>query len=382
MTVKPCAIRPFWGFCRVGPVGDDELLCHELMVEVFNTGVRRNNQSLRVGITGVVALLISLTPASALNLDVYSSPELRHLLDGKLDPLPAVPLSFPQFDKRKDLDDLIKGQIPVVFQISQANGEYADPAKVAFFQIVGAHYFLRVGFIKIAANSEAAWALYDRPVTKPVYIIFDPTKVGPRRFKIWDESEVGDMDQNYLEAAIKEKLGFDPILVSPEVVTAANEHKVIFDDKADWPNPGPTATWITILFYSADPALTGAMNRLRDELGLARFFYIGRMRFAEVDLSNESAVYQTLTGDTPSKDGELIVYDPASNPHRFVRYVPGSNLPGIGLAPPLAELTHPAFIAWLQSNAVEPPEAKPLSSDFAWQQLILLARSRQLLLSR
>jgi hypothetical protein len=140
---------------------------------------------------------------------------------------------------------------------------------------------------------------------------------------------------------------------------------------------------MTILFYSPDPALAGAMNRLRDELGLDRFLYIGRMRFAEVDLSKESSVYQALTGGTPSKDGELIVYDPGSNPHRFAEYTPGSNLPAIGQsAPPLAELTHPAFIAWLQSSAVEPPEAKPLSSDFAWQQLIILARSRQLLLSR
>jgi hypothetical protein len=194
----------FLGFCRVGSVGDGELLRHELMVEMFNTGARRNNRSLRVAITGVVALLISLTPAPALTVDVYSSPELRQLLDGKFDPLPAVPLAFPQFDKRKEVDDLLKGQIPAVFQVSQATGEYADPAKVDFFQIVGAHYFLRVGFVKIAANSEAALALYDRPVTKPVYIIFDPTKVGPLRFKVWDESEVGDMDQN--EDAIKEKI--------------------------------------------------------------------------------------------------------------------------------------------------------------------------------
>jgi hypothetical protein len=108
---------------------------------------------LRVAITRVVALLISLTPAPALTVDVYSSQNCISCSMENLIHCPRFRWHFPQFDKRKDADGLVKGRIPTVFQISQATGEYANPVKVAFFQIVGAHYFLRVGFVKVAARS-------------------------------------------------------------------------------------------------------------------------------------------------------------------------------------------------------------------------------------
>jgi hypothetical protein len=226
-------------------------------------------------------LLFSFVPALAQGGDVYSSPELRNLLTAKVDPLPTVPIAVPQLSSGSEVDKVISEKVPAVFQISQATGTDASPPKVAFFQIVAAHYFLRVRFLKIAARTDAAWRLYDHPVTKPVYIIYDPTKTGSDRFKIWDESEVGDMNQENLEDAIKEKLGVDPTRVSTQPITAANEHEIIFNYKPDYPNPAATATWITILFYTKDPI----MNRVREELGLDRFFYIGRMRFGEVDLS-------------------------------------------------------------------------------------------------
>jgi len=205
----------------------------------------------------------------------------------------------------------------------------------------------------------------------PVYIIYDPTKTDSDRFKVWDESEVGDMNQDALEGAIKEKLGVDPRFISPVPITAANEHDTIYNYKPDYPNPAPTARWTTILFYTKDPN----MSRLRDELGLDRFFYIGRMRFAEVDLSTDADVFQILTGATPGKDGELMVFDPDMK--RFALYKPGSVLPGIDrVARPLAELSHAEFVAWLQTNAVEPPPRLPLSSEFAWQTLLNLSAGR------
>jgi hypothetical protein len=82
-----------------------------------------------------------------------------------------------------------------------------------------------------------------------------------------------------------------------------------------------------------------------------------------------------LTGSAPGKDGELMVFDPDTK--RFVLYKPGSALPGIDqTAPPLAELSHAEFVAWLQTNAVEPPPRLPLSSEFAWQKLADLATGR------
>jgi hypothetical protein len=313
-----------------------------------------------------IALLFLVQMQAAFAGDVYASAELRRLLTGTKDPLPNIPVVVRQIDSRAEVDALISSGFPAVFQISQATGPYASPEKVAFFEIVGAHFFLRANWKKIAANSEAAWALYDRPVTKPVYIIFDPTQVGPARFKVWDESVVGDFDVDDLEDAIKVKLHLDPVLVSPTPLTEENEHRMIFEWRPDFPNPGPTARWITILFYNGTPALSG----LRDELGLDRFLYRGDVRFAEVDLTNPASrgVFKILTGAEPSNDGELLIYDPDTK--NFALYTSGDPCPKFGFRlPPLAEMTHEVFMAWLWGNDVKPPKDRLLNSEYAWSEL-------------
>ena len=105
--------------------------------------------------------------------------------------------------------------------------------------------------------------------------------------------------------------------------------------------------------------------------GVERFFYYGTLRFAEVDLSVEGKVYQTViqnggSGPLPTEP-ELWVINPAT--HQAVKYTSG---PG---NPPLRELTDAGLAAWLAGNSIpSPPADRALDIEVAWRELERLAK--------
>jgi hypothetical protein len=331
-----------------------------------------------------LALLLIVAPSSVRAEDNRIVPgsmdSLERLLNSPNHPVPAMPIIVPQLATAEQVDDLVaSGNLPSVIQISQPTGANADLTKVMFFQDVAVEYANLVNFRKVAAGSPAALHLYrsqDRDITKPVYVFVNPNKQGADRFTIVDEAELRAdqvVDQIALEGIIQKNLGVLPTLFTSFPLTADNEHKQIYEYKVSYPNAAPTATWIAILFYPTDPKQAAAVNRLRVLAGLERFFYYGKLRFAEVDLSKEGKVYETvilngLSGPLPTAP-ELWVINPDT--HQAVKYTTGSG------NPPLADLSHAILSAWLSRNAIPPPPAQGLDTDVAWRELVRLAKLQE-----
>ncbi len=258
-----------------------------------------------------------------------------------------------------------------IFQISQATGPFADPTQLAFFQVLAVEYPNTVNFRKIAAGSPAALRLHAGAVTKPVYVFCDPSKQGTDRFAVLDETQLsGDqiVGQIVLEGLIRKYLGVGPTLFAPFALTADNEHKVVYDyQPPEGANAPPTAKWIVVLFYPNDPKWEGRSNRLRVMLGIERFFYPSRLRFAEVDLGQQGQVYQALINNGVKKplptEPELWVIDPDT--HRGVKFTTAKGQT-------LADLSHDTFTAWLGSNSLPMPADGGLNTDLAWRELLRL----------
>jgi hypothetical protein len=319
----------------------------------------------------VLALLIVALAAPAMGADqAGGDAEIARLIDATTHPLPIMPIAVPQLASRKEVDDILAtGNLPTLFQISQPSGQFADPAKVQFFQMLAVEYPLKVNFRKVAAGSGAARRLYDA-VTKPVYLLCDPAKSGDERCGFIDEAIFGDRDVNQttIEDLIHKRLGIIPNLLTTFSLTAANEKNVVFEYHPDFPNPGPTATWIAVLFFPGEDTAPGPVNRLRELIALERFFYSNRLRIAECDLSTAGEVYRALlqnaaNGAIPTKP-ELWLVNPATR--HYVKYAPE------GGSPPVAGLTRDAFEAWLAKNGVARPPSGPLDAEAAWRELARL----------
>jgi hypothetical protein len=102
-------------------------------------------------------------------------------------------------------------------------------------------------------------------------------------------------------------------------------------------------------------------------MALETFFYANRLRTAECDLAAGAEVYPALLGDGATQlptEPELWLIDPATQ--QGTQYVPAATLP------PLADLTHAAFEAWLAGNGVESPPDDAIDSAAAWRDLAKL----------
>jgi len=177
--------------------------------------------------------------------------------------------------------------------------------------------------------------------------------------------------QVVLEGLTKKYLGLAPTLFSPFALTSENEHKAIYEYHPP-EGSSSTAKWITVLFFPGVPEWEGRSNRLRVLLGIERFFYPSRMRFAEVDLSKEGGVYRTLIhngADLPlPTEPELWVIDPDT--HRAAKYTSPKG-------ETIADLTHERLRDWLTSNSVALPTDGGLVTQRAFPELERLQKQTQ-----
>jgi hypothetical protein len=331
--------------------------------------MRSGNGHLMLAVLAAVLLAVA-TPAVGA-AQTGADAELAQLINATSNPLPIVPIVVPQLNSRKAVDDILApGNLPTLFQISQPGGRYADPAKIRFFQMLAVEYALKVSFRKVAAGSEAAWHLY-HAVRQPVYVLCDPAKNNADKCAFIDEAELPkdrEVKQTTIENFIYKRLGIVPTLLTTFALTPANQQSIIFDYQPELPNPASTARWIVVLFFRDAANAPGPVNRLRVLIALERFFYANRLRTAECDLLIGDEVYQALVPNAATRvipsEPELWLIDPAT--HHGTEYVSG------GSAPPLADLTHAAFEAWLANNGVASPPDDALDAAAAWRDLARL----------
>jgi hypothetical protein len=293
-------------------------------------------------------------------------------------PLPVLLVVVGQIDTRAQAEALIApGQRPTIFQISHPDGPYFSLARVWMFSEIALEYPNAVNFVKVAVGSEAARALYDHDVTWPIYITSDPTKSSSDRFKFIDEGQLGPglvVNQTALEALIVKALGIQPLLFATYPLTAENEHSLIYEFHPA--SPAPTAKWVAVLFFAYDKENVGQLNRLRVLIGTERFFYAGRLRMVECDLTTQGKVYQAVINNGQDKplptEPQLWIINPDT--HQAAQYLAGTD------GPPVAELTHVALQAFLAKNSVEPPppNATAFNTVKAWPELELLATEQHL----
>jgi hypothetical protein len=302
--------------------------------------------------------------------------ELIRLFNSKDHPLPILPVVVGQVNTRAQVEALIApGQRPSIFQISHADGPYASLAKVWMFSEIALEYPSVVNFVKVPAGSEAANSLYGN-VTKPVYIVCDPSKSGPDRFKFIDEGQLRPDQYVYqvsIEGMILKGLGIEPALFATYPLTVDNEHKLIYEFQPV--SSAPTARWVAVLFFANNEKNIGDMNRLRVLIGTERFFYAGRLRMLECDLTTQGKVYQTVINNGKEKplpaEPQLWIINPDT--HQAAQYLPGKD------GPPVAQLTHAALQAFLAKNSLEPPpvNANAFNTVKAWPELERLAHDQQ-----
>jgi hypothetical protein len=303
--------------------------------------------------------------------------DVAKLMTSKDHPLPVIPVVVGQADSREQIAGLIApGQHPTIFQISNADGPYATLAKVWMFSEVALEYPNIINFVKVPAGSAAAKALYDKEVTRPVYISSDPSKSGSDRFSFVDEGQLRAdqvFSQISLEAFIVQALNIQPALFGSFQLTAENEHHTIYEFRPA--TSAPTAKWVAVLFFANNNENVGQNNRLRVLFGAERFFYAGRLRMVECDLATQSQVYQTVINNGQEKplptEPELWIINPDT--HQAAQYMSGQD------GPPIAELTHAALQAFLAKNAVErpPATANAFNTVKAWPELELLAKAQR-----
>jgi hypothetical protein len=315
-------------------------------------------------------LLVVATPAAGAAQNREDA-ELAQLINATSNPLPIVPIVVPQLQSRIEVDDILApGNLPTLFQISQPGGPYADPVKVRFFQMLAVEYALKVTFRKVAAGSVAASHLY-HAVTKPVYILCDPAKSNTDKCAFIDETELPkdrEVKQTTIENFIYKRLGIVPTLLTTFPLTPVNAQSIVFGDQPERPHSAPAATRIAVLFFRGGADVPGPVNRLRVLIALERFFYANRLRTAECDLSTAGEVYQALRPDGVTRElptgPELWLFNPVT--HQGTEYV------SAGSSPPLAELTHAAFEAWLANNGVASPPDDAINAAAAWKDLAKL----------
>jgi hypothetical protein len=307
--------------------------------------------------------------------------DLVRLFNSKDHPLPIIPVVVGQVDSREQVEGFIApGQHPTIFQISNADGPNATLAEVWMFSEIALEYPNVINFIKVPAGSAAAKSLYDKEVTRPVYISSDPSKSGSDRFKYIDEAQLQAdqvVNQTALEAFIIKALNIQPALFGSYQLTAENEHRTIYEFQPA--SPSPTAKWVAVLFFANNGENVGQNNRLRVLFGTERFFYAGRLRMVECDLATQSLVYQTVINNGQDRplpaEAQLWIINPDT--HQAAQYIPGTD------GPPLNELTHPILQAFLAKNAVAPPPAtaNAFNTVKAWPELQQLARNQQAMLT-
>ena len=339
-----------------------------VLIETGTGPLRRGGRS----VLAVLAFLTIALAAPAVGAaQARDDAEVARLLDAASNPLPIVPIGVPQLQSRQQVDNVLAaGNLPTLFQISQASGQYADPAKVHFFQILAVEYALKVNFRKVAADSAAAARLHNA-VTKPVYVLCDPTKSEDDRCAFIDEASFDghDVKQTTIEDFIHKRLSLVPTLLTTFPLTAANEQSVVFDYQPKFPDPAPTAKWIVVLFFRGGDKVSGPVNRLRVLIALERFFYSNRIRMAECDLTTAGGVYRALLQNAGNEavptEPELWLYNPAT--HHGAKYV------SEGHSPPIADLTRSDFEVWLAKGGVVPPPPNgTLDTVAAWHELARL----------
>jgi|HubBroStandDraft_1064217.scaffolds.fasta_scaffold26699_2 hypothetical protein len=325
----------------------------------------------RRGIRAVVAVALFAMATPAVGAaPTGGDAELAQLINATDNPLPIVPIMVPQLQSTQEVDELLApGKRPILFQISQPGGPYADPDKIRFFEMLSVEYALRVTFRKVAAGSPAAGHLY-HDVTKPVYLLCDPSNSNGNKCAFIDEAEMpkgGEVKQTTLENFIYRTLAIAPTLLTTFGLTPANAQSTIFDYQPELPNPAPTAKWIVVLFFRSEATAPGPVNRLRVLMALETFFYANRLRTAECDISKGPEVYPSLLGDDTTQlptGPELWLINPATQ--QAIKYV------AAGSSPPLADLTHAAFEAWLAGKGVASPPDDAIDSAAAWRELAKL----------
>jgi hypothetical protein len=314
---------------------------------------------------------------STVGMPANLNADLIQLFNSKDHPLPILPVVVGQVDSRAQVEALIApGQRPTIFQISNVDGPYMAKAKVWMFSEIALEYPNTVNFVKVPAGSEAAAALYPNLVTKPVYVTSNPNLSGSDRFKFIDEGQLkGDLvvNQVTVEALIVKALDVQPALFATYPLTVDNEHKLIYEFQPA--SPAPTAKWVAVLFFANNEENVGQMNRLRVLVGTERFFYVGRLRMVECDLSTQGQVYQTVinNGQNSPLPGEPQLWIINPDTHQAAQYIPGKD------GPPVVELTHDTLQAFLAKNSVAPPPAtaSAFNTVKAWPELQQLARNQQ-----
>jgi hypothetical protein len=336
----------------------------------FDNGVSSVAHTLIAALTFVATLVSSsVLAADQILLTPELNAEIVALLNSEDHPLPVVPVVVGQVNTRAQVEALIEpGQRPAIFQISQPAGPFFNLAKVWMFSEIALEYPNVVVFGKVPAGSDAAHSLYSGDVSRPVYITFDPTKSGSDRFKFIDEAYLKPdvvVNQIALEGMIVKALGIEPALFATYPLTAENEHHLIYEYQPA--SPAPTAKWVAVLFFANNEANVGQMNRLRVLIGVERFFYAGRLRMVECDLTKQGKVYQTVINNGQEKplpaEPQLWLINPET--HQAAQYLPGKD------GPPVAELTPAALQAFLAKNSIEPPPpgAEAFNTVKAWPEL-------------
>jgi hypothetical protein len=332
--------------------------------------------------TLIAAVAMTLASSAVLAADpILLTPELNAevitLLNSGDHPLPVVPVVVGKVDTRAQVEALIApGQRPIIFQISNASGPYFSLAKVWMFSELALEYPNTVAFVKVAAGSEAAKALYPHEVTKPVYMTVDPAKGQSQVPKFIDEEQLApdlSVNQVGIEAMIVKGLDIQPALFATYPLTMDNEHKLIYEFQPA--SPAPTAKWVAVLFFANNQASAGQINRLRVLIGVERFFYVGRLRMVECDLEKQAQVYQTVINNGQDRplpgEPQLWVINPDT--HQAAQYLPGKD------GPPVTELTPAALQAFLAKNSIEPPPPSNNAFDTvkSWPVLEQLGRAQE-----
>jgi hypothetical protein len=96
-------------------------------------------------------------------------------------------------------------------------------------------------------------------------------------------------------------------------------------------------------------------------LWMESYFFPGHIRELESDLSTQGQAYRTLLNSKPPDEPELWVINP--DKRQGVKYTPGQD------GPPLAELTHAAYVQWLAKNGVSAPSPMALNTEAVAQEL-------------
>ena len=308
-------------------------------------GPRRVSRAgLAFAISLSIGLITAVASAGEIVLEQIDPAEVAAFFNSPQHPLPIITIAVPTAADAQDVDKLLTDNLPTVFQISNATGPDVDHIKQLFFQEMAIEYLNRVHFRMVPAGSAAAKRLTDVNVTKPVYVIADPSKSGQDRFLPLDEGrnleakrqQLGDhgvenplvwsVTQRTLEGALYQRLGVAPTFVASSSLSADDANKLVSGAPAEG-----AAKWARIFFFPAEPNQAANVNRLRALFGMEDFYFAGRVRGFESNLSDGGPIYRTLFSRDPPSEPELWLVN--ANTHAMIKYAAGDD------GPPLSELT-------------------------------------------